>query len=101
MARGSRLRQAPTSTVWKNSADVLVEGRRLFEIDGVAGVRHHDQCGGRNCPLHEKARLETGPIFVARHDQRRHGDGLHLVHEIEQRRSPFLHAAHGARRPFG
>ena len=45
--------------------------------------------------------LETGPILVAGHDQRRHGDGLHLVDQVEQRRPPLLHAAHGARRAFG
>src|SRR5450756_2798328 len=39
--------------------NMLVEGRRVFEIDGVAGVRHHDERGGRNCALNEKPWLET------------------------------------------
>src|SRR4029079_18537032 len=63
-------------------------------------ISHHDQRRGRDVLLHENTRLETGPVLVAGHDQCWNGDGLHLVHQVEQRWPPLLHAAHGERRAF-
>src|SRR5215467_7401761 len=61
-----------------------VEDGRLLEVDVVARVSHHDQCGGRDVLLHEDAWLQTWPVLVAGHDQSRHGDCLHLVDQVEQ-----------------
>jgi hypothetical protein len=40
-------------------------------------------------------------VLIAGNDQCRGSDCLHLVHEVEQRRSPLLNATHGERRAFG
>jgi len=64
--------------------DVVIEGRRILEIDGVTGVRHDDKSSRRNRPLHQQRRFETRPVLVAGHDQGRHGHRPHLIDEIEQ-----------------
>jgi hypothetical protein len=44
-----------------------IEGIRFLEVDEMTGVRHHDERGRRDCPLHEKGGLQGGPVFVAGH----------------------------------
>jgi hypothetical protein len=66
----------------------------------MAGIGHHHQRGRRDRPLHEKRGFEARPVLVTGHDEGWSRDRPHLVDEIEQRRPPFLDAAHGARRAF-
>ena len=78
--------------------EMLIESGRIFQVDGVAGIRHDDQPGARNGALHQEPRLEARPVLVASHHQGRSGDGADLIDELVQRGPPLLHAAHRVRR---
>src|SRR5665213_313465 len=76
---------------------MTVEGRGFFEIDCVSRIRHHDKPSGSNLTFHEYSWLKAWPILVAGYDQRRGGDGLHLIGKRKDRRPPSLNTAQGPR----
>src|SRR5258708_3608020 len=78
--------------------ELLVEQRRLLEVDRVAGIRQHDQAGIRDGLLHQEPGLQAQPVLVAGHDQGRRRDSLHLVDTVVERWAAHLHAAQGVGR---
>src|SRR5439155_11916388 len=68
-----------------------VEGFGVLQVDGVAGLRHHDEPGRGNLALHEEGGLQARLVLVARDDERRHLELFHLLVEVENRRPRHLH----------
>src|SRR5689334_5830190 len=103
-ARGrARVAQCPAARVdrMEEVEERAVEGVRILEVDGVAGLGQDDEPRARDRALHEEARLEAGLVLVAGDDERRHGEPLHVADELPERRPPHLHAAHGVGRALG
>src|SRR4051812_19455614 len=74
-----------------------VERLRVLDVDGMAGARQHHQAGVADAALHEERGLEARVVLVARDDERRDFDLLHVVDQLVERRPAHLHAAHGER----
>ena len=101
MARGSRLGQRPVSTACRKSATCWLNapGSSRLMVWPVFGITTRP--AGRDRALHQQRGFQAWPILVARHDQRRRGNGLHAIDQVEQRRPALLHATHGQRRTAG
>src|SRR6266567_4380646 len=62
--------------------EMLIEGCRFLEVDGMAGVRNDDEAGAGNRPLHQQCGLEAWPVFVPGHDQRRRRTAARMLGEL-------------------
>jgi len=101
MARGSRVRQAPTSTAWKKSARCWLKAAGSSRLMAWPAFGHDDQRGGRNHALHQQAGsrhdqssspviTSVGTVMAFILSTRSYSDG-----------APLLHAAQRMRRAFG
>jgi len=88
-ARGlrRRIKTAPASALdgAQEGFEMGVECCRLFEIDGVAGVRRYPEAGIWQGRLQHQVGLETGRILVTNDEQDRGGHGGELITQIVQR----------------
>ena len=61
----------------------MVEFIGRLEIDRVPAVRHERERRRPDILLHQYARQEAGPILVPSQDQRRNGQSVHVLDELE------------------
>ena len=81
-----RVRTAPDSAFNgpQEGFEMGIEGRRLFEIDGVAGVRRYPKAGIWQCRLQHQVGFEAGRILVTNNEQDRGIHGGELITQIVQ-----------------
>src|ERR1700688_3201110 len=70
---------APVLDGMEEFGDGPVEGLRLLEIDGVAGLGNDQQARARDRALHQEAGLEAGLVLVPGHDEGGDGELLHAL----------------------